>query len=72
MKQLGNLAVLAASKNDCVLQIYDGEVTLHAGSGPDRRCYVCSAGDDESIEKLVSFLNFGTLVEVNEKIKKIR
>ena len=31
MMQLGNLAIVAANHKDCMLQIYDNEVTVHTG-----------------------------------------
>ena len=30
MMQLGNLAIVAANHKDCMLQIYDNEVIVHA------------------------------------------
>ena len=38
MKQLGNLAVVAAKHKDCMLQIYDNEVTVHTGQGTFLQC----------------------------------
>ena len=72
MKQIGNLAVIAASKKECVLEIYNDMVTLYSGEGPDRRGYICKAYDDESVSKLISFVNFGTKILPDERIKCIR
>ncbi|MCR4693618.1 MAG: hypothetical protein K5664_07035 [Firmicutes bacterium] len=72
MKQIGNLAVVAANNKECVLEIYNEMVTLYSGSGPERRGYLCKVFDDDSISKLISFVNFGTQIVPSEKIKCIR
>ena len=33
MKQLGNLAMVCAQRPEVLMQIYDGEVSVHVGSG---------------------------------------
>lgn len=37
MMQLGNLAIVAANHKDCMLQIYNNEVTVHTGQGTERK-----------------------------------
>ena len=63
MKQLGNLAVVAAKHKDCMLQIYDNDVTIHTGTGMERQSHSCNVWDDESINKFIAFLNFGTEIK---------
>ena len=72
MMQIGNLAVVAANNKECVLTVYDGEVTLFSGIEPERKGYVCSVRDNESIDKLIAFINFKTEIYVDEKIRRIR
>lgn len=71
MKQLGNLAIVAARKKDCSLQIFDEEVSVYTGVGPERKGYSCNVWDDDSINKLIAFLNFQTEVVLDEKIRCI-
>ena len=47
MMQLGNLAIVAANHNNCMLQIYDNEVTVYVGHGPDRESITSKVNDDE-------------------------
>lgn len=37
MMQVGNLAIVAAKHKDCMLQIYDNQVSVHAGRGNEKR-----------------------------------
>lgn len=67
MMQLGNLAIVAANHNNCMLQIYDNEVTIHTGQGTERRSLSCSVNDNDSINKIISYLNFGTEFKQEEK-----
>ena len=60
MMQVGNLAIVAAKHKDCMLQIYDGQVSVHTGSGNEKRTLSCDVNDDEYIDKIISYLNFGT------------
>ena len=59
MKQLGNLAIVAASHTDCMLQIFDEQVTVHTGEGNDRKSYTCNVWDDRRISEIVRIINFG-------------
>ena len=63
MKQLGNLAIVAAKHKECLLQMHDEEVTIHVGQGSERKSISCHIWDDEYIDKIIAFLNFGTEIE---------
>ena len=60
MMQVGNLAIVAANHKDCMLQIYDNQVSVHTGSGNEKRTLSCDVNDDEYINKIIAYLNFGT------------
>ena len=62
MKQLGNLAVVCATKKDVLLQIHNGVVSVHYGAGPTRETATVK-WDDVAIRKIVKELNFGTDAE---------
>lgn len=66
MMRLGNLAIVAANHKDCMLQIYDNEVTVHTGQGSERKSISCDVSDNDYIEKIIAFLNFGTRID-NER-----
>jgi len=59
MKQLGNLAVICAQRNDLCLTIYQGQATVHLGCGPERKSITVNWSDDEAINKLTYALNHG-------------
>ena len=59
MKQLGNLAVVCATKKDVLLQIHNGIVSVHYGDGPTRETATVRWDDDEAIRAIVHDLNFG-------------
>lgn len=63
MLQLGNLAIVAAMHKECSLQIYNEEVTVCVGEGNDRKILSCKYNDDDYINKIIAFLNFGTEIE---------
>ena len=56
MMQLGNLAIVAANHKDCMLQIYDNEVTVHTGQGTERKSISCDVRDNDYINKIISEL----------------
>lgn len=66
MMQLGNLAIVAANHKGCMLQIYDGEVTVHTGAGTERKSVSSDINDNEKINKIIAFLNFGTEIKEGE------
>ena len=59
MKQLGNLAIIVAKRNDLCLSIYDGKATVYLGCGPTKKQISVDWGDDEAISKLTYELNHG-------------
>ncbi len=70
MLQLGNLAIVAAGHKNCLLQIYNEEVTVFVGEGSDRKSMSCKYNDDAYINKMIAYLNFGTEIEdkhINDK-----
>lgn len=60
MMRLGNLAIVAANHKECMLQIYNDEVTVFTGQGTERNSVSCNINDNDYIDKIIAFLNFGT------------
>ena len=67
MKQLGNLAIVCATKKDVLLQIHNGVVSVHYGTGPTRKTATVKWDDDVAIRKIVKELNFGTGAEYRKE-----
>ena len=67
MKQLGNLAIVCARRQDVLLQVIDGKVTVHAGSGPNRAIFCAYWDDDAKIDDIVCELNFGRFAPSKEE-----
>lgn len=63
MKQLGNLAIVCATKKDVLLQIHNGIVSVHYGAGPTRETATVKWDDDAAISQIVEILNFGKYTE---------
>ncbi|MCL2776131.1 MAG: hypothetical protein FWD71_22745 [Oscillospiraceae bacterium] len=59
MKQIGNLALACARKNNVLFQILDGHINVHVGCGPDKRVLCANWNDDEKIAEIIYELNFG-------------
>ncbi len=59
MKQLGNLAIVCAKREDVLMQIHDGVVSVHFGAGPQRETVTAKWDDDKAISAIVYELNFG-------------
>ena len=59
MKQLGNLAIVCAKRPDLLMQIYNNQVCVHLGSGPERITLSAAWDDDAAISHIISELNFG-------------
>lgn len=62
MKQLGNLAIVCAKRPDILMQIYNKQVCVHIGSGPERTTLSAAWDDDAAIQRIISDLNFGQYV----------
>ena len=60
MRQLGNLAIVCAGRSDVLLQIFQGQVTVHVGQGPERAMLCAAWDDDAQICRIIHELNFGT------------
>lgn len=60
MKQLGNLAIVVANHPKAMMQIYDGDVSVHIGEGNERKTISCNVWDDTYISAIIAHLNFGT------------
>ncbi len=59
MKQLGNLAMVCAQRSDVLMQLHNGEVSVHVGDGPER-AVICAAWDnDAAINRIIHEMNFG-------------
>lgn len=63
MKQLGNLAVVCASRSDVLMQLYEGIVSVYIGTGPCRSSIAVKWDDDHAIKTIVHELNFGKYAE---------
>lgn len=59
MKQIGNLAVICAQRNDVLMQIYGARISVYVGEGPERECVCLDWNDDDLILDLIQDLNFG-------------
>lgn len=63
MKQLGNLAIVCATRKDTLLQMLNGNVAVHLGDGPNRAVLSAEWDDDETITAIIHELNFGKYKE---------
>lgn len=63
MKQLGNLAIVCAKRKDTLLQMLNGNVCVHLGSGDDRSTLSAEWDDDMKITTMIHELNFGRYKE---------
>lgn len=59
MKQLGNLAIVCAKRPEVLMQIFDGEVYVYVGAGPDRAVMFTAWDNDAEIAHIIHELNFG-------------
>lgn len=59
MKQLGNLSIVCANRPEVLMQIYNGQVSVHVGAGPDRAVLHTEWDNDAAIRSIVYELNFG-------------
>ena len=56
MMQLGNLAIVAAEHESCMLVIYNNEVTVYLGQGTDRKHISCKVNENKNIIKIIEYL----------------
>lgn len=63
MKQLGNLAIVCATRKDTLLQMLNGNVAIHLGDGSNRAVLSAEWDDDETITAIIHELNFGKYKE---------
>lgn len=59
MKQIGNLAVVCARRQNVLLQVGSEKVWVHVGAGPERDTLHAAWDDDDAIRRIVHELNFG-------------
>ena len=64
MLQLGNLAIVVANNPKAMMQIYNGEVCVHIGEGNDRKTISCNVKDDEYINSIIAFMNYGAEIKI--------
>lgn len=63
MKQLGNLALVCATRKDTLLQMLNGNVAICLSEGPNRAELCADWDDDETITAIIHELNFGKYKE---------
>lgn len=66
MKQLGNLAIVCDHHPEILLQIHNGEVSVHVGGDPRRKKLNFCWEDDAAVTQLIHELNFGIYAEKKE------
>lgn len=59
MKQIGNLAIVCAKRPEVLMQIYNGQVSVHTGEGPGREQMSADWTDDVAVSKMIYELNYG-------------
>mgnify|MGYP001036555361 CR=1 FL=1 len=59
MKQIGNLAIVCATRPEVSLQLYKHRVFVCVGQGPQRASLCARWDDDEAIRDIIQALNFG-------------
>lgn len=67
MKQLGNLAIVCAKRRGVLLQLLNGHVAVHIGSGPGQSMMHAAWDDDEKISKMIHELNFGKYADAEQE-----
>ena len=58
MKQIGNLAVVCARRQDVLLQVGSDYDCVHVPAGPARNTLQSGWIDDDAIQRIVNVLNF--------------
>ena len=59
MKQIGNLAVVCARRQNVLRQVGSEKVWVHVGAGPERDTLHAACDDDDAIRRIGHELNFG-------------
>ena len=59
MKQIGNLAVVCARRQDVLLQVGSEKVCVHVGAGPERNTLHAAWDDDDAIQRIVQPAEMG-------------
>ena len=59
VKQIGNLAVVCARRSEVLLQVYNGQVCVYVGQGPNRAVLSAACDDDTELNRMIYELNFG-------------
>ena len=68
MMLLGNLAIEVAKHKACMIQNYDGDVTVYTGQGSERKSLSCGIDDNENINKIIVYLN--SEIELKQEVKR--
>ena len=68
MMLLGNLAIEVAKHKACMLQIYDGDVTVYKEHGYKRKYLSCGINNNEKINKIIVYLNSES--ELKQEVKR--
>lgn len=63
MKQLGNLAIVCATRKNVLFQVLDGKVTVYVGVGPDKAVLATDWDNDDEVLDIIRELNFGNYKE---------
>ena len=63
MKQLGNLAIVCAQRQDIVLLLQRGKVSVFRETTGENDKLSAEWNDDAAIEKIVHELNFGAFAD---------
>lgn len=63
MKQLGNLAIICARRNDLVFLLQYGEVHIEVRNKKESQTLIAAWDDDEAISAIIHELNFGKYAE---------
>jgi len=63
MLQIVNLTVVCAKRDDVLMQVSKGIVTVHVGQGPHRATLTFGWRDNEKAEQAIYELNFGKYAE---------
>ena len=63
MKQLGNLAIVCAQRQDVALTLLRGQVQITAYQKCGRETMIAEWDDDEAIRRIIRELNFGKYAE---------